>query len=454
MNRRELMQWLGAAGLGFSASRGFGQEEAKIDRPILFNTPEADAILEKLSIFPPGDTWHQDISRWPKHADSDAIVDSMGGDKPLRCNYDMNFVIVPPDQRRVAVAIESYPDVSDRGPFPVPNDALVEGWPFPDGQNPKVAGLSIEDHQRNVRNIDGDRHMILVDPGNHRLHEFFYTARKAKGWTAAQASTFDLALNTPRPEGWTSADAAGLPIFPAVVRYDELKRGRIDHALRLTAKQTRNAFVWPARHFASKLVGKWLPRMGERFRLRADFDTSRASPTVRVILDALKRHGAFMADNGIDWAMSIAPDPRIPIIHDELRRVKGSDFEVVIDPAARDYRALRGRWSYARMSDDGKDADASKVKGSSLTIGDHVFQAKGPDGPSRGVLHLDATRKPKWIDISVAGSKGWRQTSLGLYELKEGQARIILAPPGKPRPGSFESAPGSGLSLRELKREA
>lgn len=453
MNRREMLQWLGAAGLGLSATRGFGEELPKIDRPILFNTPEADAILERMSIFPPGDSWHQDVSRWPKHTNSDAIVASAGVDKPLRCNYDMNFVIVPPNQKKIRVEIRGYPGESDHGPFPIPENALVEGWPFPHYPNSKLVGSSISDYQRNSRKVEGDRHVIIVDPGNGKFHEFFSSIRRDAGWSFSQASTFDLGLNEPRPDGWTSADAAGLPIFPAVVRYDELKRGRIDHALRVTIQRTRSAYVWPARHFASQDGSKDLPRMGERLRLRADYDTSSASATTRLILEALKRHGVIVADNGLDWAMSVAPDPRIPAIDEELRKVKGGDFEVVVDPASPDYRALRGRWRYVNMRDDGLDADAKRIDGSSLAIGERSFQMKGPDGTVHGVFNLDATHNPRCIDISVREKNGEVRTSQGIYEIKGDYWRACLAPAGKPRPQSFESNKGDALSLRVLKRE-
>jgi hypothetical protein len=164
------------------------------------------------------------------------------------------------------------------------------------------------------------------------LYEFYQARKTDTGWEAAQASIFDLSSNQLRPEGWTSADAAGLPIFPAVVRFDELRRERIKHALRVTVRRTRRAYVHPARHHASPHTDPDLPRMGERLRLRRDFNTARFSLPVRIILEGLKRHGMFVADNGIDWAISVAPDPRIPVLHEELRRVKGADFEVVGTP--------------------------------------------------------------------------------------------------------------------------
>ena len=136
-----------------------------------------------------------------------------------------------------------------------------------------------------------------------------------------------------RPEEWTSSDAAGLPVFPAVVRYDELQRGLVEHAMRVTVVKTRRAYVYPARHFASRLTDENLPRMGERLRLRKDFDVSGFSPEVQAILKGLKKYGMFVADNGIDWAISVAPDSRIKNLHEELRKIKGSDFEVVEPPA-------------------------------------------------------------------------------------------------------------------------
>ena len=156
---------------------------------------------------------------------------------------------------------------------------------------------------------------------------------KIEDWSASQpASVFDLKTNQLRPDGWTSADAAGLPIFPAVVRYDELKRGAVEHALRVTVVKTRREYVAPATHYASRHTNEEYPRMGERIRLRADYDVSGFSPEVQTILKCLKKYGMFVADNGIDWAISVAPDERIPVLHEELRRIKGVNFEVVVAP--------------------------------------------------------------------------------------------------------------------------
>jgi hypothetical protein len=297
-----------------------------ITAPIHGHTKAADAILSKLQVFPETDPWNQDIRAWPLHPNSAKLVASVGADKPLRYNPDMAFVIVPSNQPKVPVRVVGYPGESDPGPYPVPPNVPIEGWPG-QGKPPDLSSL-----QRDLARQGGDRHAIVLDPINGKLYEFFQMQQTLHGWQATQASIFDLRSNQPRPVGWTSADAAGLPIFPAVVRYDEIERGVIDHALRVTIRKSRRAYVAPASHYASRHNDPDLPRMGERFRLRSDFDTRGFSRPVRIILNALKTHGMLVADNGIEWAVSVAPDPRIPILHEELRRVRGRDFEVVVAP--------------------------------------------------------------------------------------------------------------------------
>jgi hypothetical protein len=303
-----------------------------ITEPVPYNTPAADAIMAGVELFPADNPWNTLIEDWPVHPNSRRMIESIGATKPLRYNQDMTFVIVPPNQRKVEVKISAYPDESDRGPFPVPDNVPIEGWPASFREDPALRALTLQDVQRGKPSLDADRHGIVLDPANRKLYEFYRLTRTDVGWTAEQSSVFDLASNKLRPDGWTSSDAAGLPILPAIVRHDELKRGVIDHALRFTVRRTRRAYVYPATHFASRLTDENLPRMGERFRLRKDFDTSSFSREVQVILAALKRYGMFVADNGLDWAMSVSADDRVPVLHDELRRVKGSDFEVVTPP--------------------------------------------------------------------------------------------------------------------------
>ena len=300
----------------------------KLTRPVMFDTPEADRILAALQVFPPDNPWNQDVSALPLHPNSAAIIASIGMDKHIDYNLDMNFVLVPPDQTRVPVKLTLYPHESDPGPYPVPDNMPIENWPLRRNEAlnalPKP-GSTLEDIQRNGT---GDRHGIVVDPVNGLLYEFYQARKTDAGWEASQASIFDLKSNMLRPERWTSADAAGLPIFPAIVRYDECERGTVSHALRFTVRRTRRAYVYPARHFASRLADEDLPRMGERLRLRKDFDISGFPPHAQAILKGLKKYGMFVADNGGDWRLSVAPDRRLKGL-ESLTRLKGSDFKVV-----------------------------------------------------------------------------------------------------------------------------
>jgi hypothetical protein len=289
----------------------------KITAPVLFNTPEADKILAALQVFPANNPFNEDVSKLPVHPNSRKIIASIGPGKPLAFNWDMGFVLVPPTQKRVAVRLVGYPGESDKGPYPVPDNAPIEDWP--------LNGKKLADIQRHGK---GDRHMLVVDPVKRMLYEFYNARRTEKGWQAAQASIFDLKSNKLRPDGWTSADAAGLPVFPAVVRYDEVQRGLVEHAMRFTVRNTRRAYVYPATHFASRKTDPNLPRMGERLRLRKDFDERGFSPHARAVLKGLKKYGMFVADNGGDWRLSVAPDERIKGLR-ELSKVKGKDFEVV-----------------------------------------------------------------------------------------------------------------------------
>ena len=310
-----------------------------IRRPILFDTPEADAIVEKLRIFPENDLWNTPVDDWPLHPNSDNMLKSIGLDKPLRTNRDMNFVLVPPNQKKVPVKILLYPDESDHGPFPVPDNTPIEGWPacFTEGKNKKLSSQEIPkkfaDYQANVEKTDADRHAIVIDPVNMMEYDFWQMTKTPNGWTCSCAAVFNLRKGHDRPMGWTSSDAAGLPLFPAIPRYDEFKNGEIKHALRFTVRKTRKSYVAPATHHAGHSTDENLPRMGERFRLKSDFDIGGFSREGRILLEALKKYGMIVADNGIEMGMSISPDERIPIMHSEMRRVKTADFEIVQAPS-------------------------------------------------------------------------------------------------------------------------
>jgi hypothetical protein len=286
------------------------------------NEPDVPALgvctdLRGRTLFPPDNPWNQDISRLPVARDSDVLIRSIGLDRPLHpdfgTTYDgapigMFYVVVGRGQPRVPVRFE-YRDESDPGPYPVPLDAPVEGGPA----------------------SRGDRHVLVIDRDEWKLYELWSAYREGPGWRAGSGAVFDLRSNRLRPAGWTSADAAGLPVLPGLVRHDEVVgRGAINHALRFTCVRTRRAYVAPARHFASRSADPRLPPMGLRVRLKANVDTTPFPAPARVILNALKRYGMILADNGRDWYVSGAHDDRWS--DDELgtlRRVQGHDFEVV-----------------------------------------------------------------------------------------------------------------------------
>jgi hypothetical protein len=209
----------------------------------------------------------------------------------------------------VSVAF-AYRDESDPGPYPIPAKPPIEG-----GADSR-----------------GDRHILIVDRDRCILYELYSAWPQPDGrWQAGSGAIFDLRSNALRPAGWTSADAAGLPILPGLVRYEEVLAGEIRHALRFTAPQTRRDYVWPARHHASDLTQPHYPPLGQRFRLRADVDLSGFSPEVQVILRALKAHGMILADNGAPWFISGVPDERWDndTLVGELRQLRGADFEAV-----------------------------------------------------------------------------------------------------------------------------
>ena len=264
-------------------------------------------------LFPATNAWNQRVDRLPVHERSAEIVRSIGLDAPVHPDFGSGrwqgrpigipVNVVRRGTRRVGVRFE-YAAESDRGPYPIPARPRIEGG--------------------------SDRHLLVVERGSCRLFELFAAERRGSRWTAGSGAIFSLRSNRLRPRGWTSADAAGLPILPGLARYDEVARGTIAHALRFTVPRSRRAFVFPARHFASSLTDPALTAMGQRVRLRASVPEARFGRQARVVVRALKRYGMLVADNGSDWFLSGAPHPRWD--NDDLRTLKtlrGSDFEVV-----------------------------------------------------------------------------------------------------------------------------
>ena len=308
---------LGRPGCGGSSpeSNSPGQRDRGTTAAQLVPSPS----LGGRRLFPPDNPWNTDISAAPVDPNSDALIASIGLDTGLHPDFGtlwegrpigIPYTVVGRDQPRVPVSFQ-YDDESDPGPYPIPPDAPIEGG----------------------ADADGDRHVLVVDRDTWTLYELYDAHPQGGGtsWRAGAGAIFDLNSNALRPAGWTSADGAGLSILAGLVRYDEvLEQGAIHHALRFTCTRTRRAFVAPARHYASQLTDPNLPPMGMRVRLKAGYDISDFPPSLQVILTALKTYGMFLADNGSNWFITGAPDPRWD---DEelslIRRVTGREFEVV-----------------------------------------------------------------------------------------------------------------------------
>lgn len=277
------------------------------------------AQAPRCPILPASNHFNQRVDALPVAANSSTLIASIGADATAKADFGSGlweggpigipYKVVRGSQKRVPVTF-AYADESDKGPYPLPANVPIEGG----------------------RNADGDRHVIVVDRDRCKLYELF-DARPLDGgarWRAGSGAIFDLRSNRLRPRGWTSADAAGLPILPGLARYGDVAKGSIDHALRFTARRTRRAYVYPARHFASSDSDPALPPMGLRVRLRRGANLAGLGPQARIVARALQRYGAILADNGSPWFFSGAPDSRWD--NDDLqtlRRLSGSDFEVV-----------------------------------------------------------------------------------------------------------------------------
>jgi len=297
---------------GWSAASG-GAVRKRL-RP---GAPAPGPSLAGCPALPADSIWNARVDILPVDPASAAYIATIGAETGLHPDFGSGtweggpigipFVVVPGSQPPVPISFE-YADESDPGPYPIPGDAPIEGGP----------------------ESAGDRHVVVLDRDRCLLYETWSTYPADGGWAAGSGAVFDLASNALRPAGWTSADAAGLPILPGLVRYDEVAAGAIRHALRFTAARTRRAYVWPARHFASSSNDPERPPMGQRFRLRASFDLSPFPPHVRVILLAMKVYGLVLADNGSNWYVSGVPDERWDNdLLRTLKRVKGRDFEAV-----------------------------------------------------------------------------------------------------------------------------
>ena len=269
-------------------------------------------MLGGCPVFPADNAWNTDISQAPVHPNSANFIASIhnSGNGFLHADfggggaYGIPYLIVPPNQPMVPVTFTDYGDESDPGPYPIPLNAPVEGG--------------------------SDRHTLALQQETCKLYELFNAAPVGGHWEASSGAVWDLRSNALRPAGWTSADAAGLPVLPGLARYDEAQSGVITHALRMTVGQTQQGYILPATHWASSYTDPNRPPMGLRLRLKASFDTSGYTGHARVILEAAKKYGFIIADNGTSWYVTGAMDPRWDDDDlNQLKTVPGSAFEAV-----------------------------------------------------------------------------------------------------------------------------
>lgn len=270
------------------------------------------------SILPSNNIWNTPIDKLPVDKNSDIYIQTIGLTKNLHPDFGSGlwnnapigipYTIVDGDQKKVFVQFE-YADESDKGPYPIPDNPLIEGG----------------------EDSNGDRHILIVDKDNCILYELYSAYKNPDGsWRAGSGAIFDLNSNSLRPDSWTSADAAGLPILPGLVRYDEVAAGEIKHMIRFTVPKTQRKYKWPARHYASSITDEKYPPMGQVFRLKNSVNISTFSKEAQVILTALKKYGMILADNGSAWFISGVPDERWNNdAINELKQIKGSDFEAV-----------------------------------------------------------------------------------------------------------------------------
>ncbi len=299
----------------------FGASGSPLYLPIVAKPGVPPPNVAGCDVFPANNIWNTPVDNLPVHANSAAYMAAIGLNDNVHADFGAGvwppgsnspigipYVDAPGSQTPVAVSF-TWSGESDPGPYPIPPDAPIEGGP----------------------DADGDRHVIVLDRDNCILYELYNAFPQGDGsWTADSGAKFDLSSHALRPDGWTSADAAGLPILPGLARYDEVAAGEIRHAIRFTAPQTQRAYIWPARHYASSLTDPGYPPMGLRARLKAGVDISGFSPQAQVVAQAMKTYGLILADNGSSWYISGAPDDRWD--NDDLRdlaQLTGADFEAV-----------------------------------------------------------------------------------------------------------------------------
>jgi hypothetical protein len=316
---RSLLSLVFAAALvaGCAASASPDRMAGLATQSIVFNqAPNSPPVVGGCQVFPTDNPWNADISQYPVDPNSATYLAHMNAgstflhpDFGSNLHYGIPYVVVPANQPFVPMKFVLYPRESDKGPYPYPPNAPIEGGPH----------------------SSGDRHVSVIDSGNCHLYETWRSFYVGPGWRAANGAVFDFSTDKLRPDGWTSADAAGLPIFAGLVRYDEASAGAINHALRFTVHETQQGFIHPATHWASSTMDPGYPPMGLRVRLKASYDISHFTGAAHVILVAMQHYGMMVADNGSDWFFTGAPDTRWDDNNlNTLKTVPASEFEVVV----------------------------------------------------------------------------------------------------------------------------
>jgi hypothetical protein len=310
-----------------------------VTNAILFNTSNADAVVSAMQILPITNAWNEDISRRPLLVNSDEMIaqisaDLSGSRQTLRVFQEMNYVLTPDSQPLAPINFVNYPDESDlnggvspTGLYPIPSNLPIETWPTQTG------ALTLSQWQQDVNNTGGDRHAIIVQPNAGLSWEMWQTKLTGTNWQSSNGARFDLNTGALRPAGWTSGDAAGLPMFPALVRYDECERGMVEHACRIVVARSRKEYLYPATHFASTTSATQtnVPAMGQRLRLKSSFVIpGNWAIEEQALLRGLKKYGALVADNGGFLSISITPDDRYPAnAFSHIATIGITNFEVI-----------------------------------------------------------------------------------------------------------------------------
>jgi len=393
-----------------------------VSAPILFDTAESDQIVSAMQILPLNNPWNEDISKRPLLSNSQAmisqIITDLGGNTTLRLFYEMNFVLIPDNQPKVDIRLFNYPAESDdlkvgdpnKGSYPIAANMPVELWPLNTGV------LTNIQWQQDINGDGGDRHSIMVMPGSGFIWETWLTKHdplNATPWEASNGAKFDLKSNTLRPDKWTSGDAAGFPMFPALVRYDECERGMVEHAMRIVVKRsrtnaTRTAHIYPATHDAGSTELANVPAMGQRVRLRADFAIpANYTKQERAVALALKKYGAMVADNGNFFSISVAPDNRFPAgCFSRISQLAITNFDVIQTTGPAEGPRAAG----APTADAGADQTVNPAAGATLPgvvggTGVSSSWAVNPNATAPGtVTFADAAKASTTATFSAEGT--------------------------------------------------